>query len=168
MKKTFLTILLGLLFLFLASNLVQAADADWCSDLSVGERSGGIVPCGRPCNDPTTPEDETDPCTLCHFFAMLDRIIDYLLRYMVPTVAVLMIAIGGFMYIVAYAGSSGGGPEMLSRARKLFAAVGIGLLIIYGAFLIIGVFLSFMGLAEWTTDIYGDWMRGDFFEIRCD
>lgn len=175
MKKTLLITLFGLLFLSLAFNLIRAADQSWCSGLSVEERSGGLVPCGRSCDDPTTPEDESEPCTLCHFFLMIKKIIDFLLLYIVPPIAILMIAIGGFMYIVAYmsspetlAGGQKGGPALLSQAKRLFSAVVVGLIIIYGAFLIIGTFFQFIGLADWTENIYQNWWREGFFEIRCD
>jgi len=123
---------------------------------------GGLVPCGRNCDDPSTPKSECDPCKLCDFFVMLDKWIDRLLFMVVPPLAVLMIAIGGGMYIV-----SQGNPEMLSRAKRLFTAVVFGLLIIYGAFLIIGLFLNFIGLADWTTHIYEDWWKEGLFEIPC-
>ena len=124
--------------------------------------SGGLVPCGRNCDDPTTSKCECDPCQLCHFFVMIDTWIDNLLIMVVPSLAVLMIAIGGGMYIV-----SQGNPEMLARAKKLFTSVVFGLLIIYGAFLIIGFFLKFIGLADWTTEIYQNWWKEGLFEIPC-
>ena len=147
MKKIFSIIFLSLLFL-LTFNSVQA----------------GLVPCG--------PGTGKEVCELCDFFVMIENIIDFLLLPppagggVVLALAVLMIAVGGFMYVIAYAGA--GGPEMLSRAKSLFTAVAIGLLIIYSAFLIIGLFLKFIGLANWTESIYRDWIRGDFFEIQCE
>lgn len=148
MKKIFSIIFLSLLFLFSAA-FIQAE---------------GLVPCG--------PGTAKQYCELCDFFVMIERIIDFLLLPppagggVVLALAVLMIAVGGFMYVIAYAGA--GGPEMVSRAKKLFTAVAIGLLIIYSAFLIIGLFLKFIGLADWTENIYQNWIRGDFFEIQCD
>ncbi len=123
---------------------------------------GGLVPCGLSVDDPDQPGDQTVPCQLCHFFVMLDRWIDTLLKYIVPSLAALMIAIGGGMYII-----SRGNPEMLGQAKKLFTTVVIGLVIIYGAFLIIGLFLKTIGLADWTYDIYHNWWEEGFFEIPC-
>jgi len=159
MKKILLITLLGFIIFLLASHLAQAAgknEQDWCSDLSIEERSGGFIPCGRSCDDPTTPRDETLPCTFCHFFVMLDRIIDFLLIYIVPSLAALMIAIGGGMYII-----SRGDPEMLGRAKKLFTAIVIGLLIIYGAWLIVNLFLTTIGVTIWQGG-------GHWWEINCD
>ena len=132
MKKVFLIILLaGIIFVPLAS------------------LAAGLVPCGG--------EGES-PCQLCHLFVMFDNIIKFLLvpcslnggAALVPLVAVLMVAIGGFMYIFAYVGGVGKGPGMLSAANSLFAAVAIGLLIIYGAWLVINLFFTIIGVQEWT------------------
>ncbi len=149
-KKIFPIIFLSLLFFSFAAS-IQA----------------GLVPCGLSEDDIEQPGDQTIPCQLCHLFVMLDGIIDFLLIKIVPSLAALMIAIGGFMYIVAYASPTGGGPEMLSRAKRLFTAVVFGLLIIYGAFLIIGLVLKFIGLADWTTQIYQNWWEQGLFEIPC-
>jgi len=167
MRKLSLIILFGFLFLFLIPNLVMAEE-EWCPGLTAEEKSGGIVPCGRSCDDPTTDDiDESEPCQLCHFFVMIDRWIDRLLFMIVPVLAALMIAIGGFFYIIAFASPGEGSPEMISRAKRLFTSVAFGLLIIYGAFLIIGLFLQLIGLATWTTEIYQNWWQEGFFEIPC-
>ena len=128
-KKIVLIVFLGLFFLIF--NSVQAA---------------GLVPCGGP---------GEDVCTLCHFFVMLDNIIDFLLFRVVPVLGALMIAIGGVMYII-----SQGKPEMLSRVKNLFTAIIIGLVIIYGAWLIVNLFLTTIGVAEWTG-------LGTWWEISC-
>ena len=130
--------------------LVNLADAQF----GEGRRGcpvTGLVPCGGP----------ECPCTLCDFFRMIERIIDFVLFKIVPALAVLMIAIGGFMYIVAYVGLAEGGPEMLSRAKSLFKSVIIGLLIAYGAWLIINTFFWAIGVADWTGLEHGWW------QINC-
>ena len=167
MKKTVLISLLVLLSLSLIPGLAQGDvgkyDKDWCKTTPLKEKVGGLVPCGRNCNDPTTDGiDESKPCQLCDFFVMIDGWIDGLLIMVVPPLAVLMIVIGGWMYIV-----SQGNPEMLSKAKKLFTAVVIGLLIIYGAYLIVGMFLWGIGLNTWTHDIYHNWWEKGLFEIPC-
>ena len=115
----------------------------------------GLVPCGTPgC-----------PCSLCDFFVMLNRIVIFFLipdaniNQGVPLIivlAVLMVAIGGFMMLFAYA-SEGGGPQMLNKARSLFKAVVIGLLIAYGAWLIIDLFLQILGVTVWVGPGNGWW-----------
>lgn len=107
----------------------------------------GLVPCGPGTSKPV--------CELCDFFVMLDRVVQFLLFRIVPVLAALMITIGGIMYIVGQ-----GKPEVLSTVKNLFTAIIIGLVIIYGAWLIISLFLTTIGVAEWTG-------LGTWWEIRC-
>ena len=169
MKKIFSITFLSLLFFSFAVPIQAQWQECNSSDCPKGERiqsccplpppDGGLVPCGTTCCS----------CQLCDFFVMLDRIIDFLLIKIVPPLAALMIAIGGGMYIV-----SQGNPEMLGRAKKLFTSVVIGLIIIYGAYVIIGLFLMTIGLADGTQggpnwyDIYKSWWKDGFFKIPCD
>jgi hypothetical protein len=113
----------------------------------------GLVPCGNP---------GQSACTLCDFFVMFDNIVEFFLIKIVPALAALMIAIGGFIYIF-----SQGDPNMLAWSKQIFTSIVYGLLIIYGAFLILGVFFWFIGLNTWTTDIYHNWWQNGFFEINC-
>ena len=148
MKKAVLINLLVLLSLSLIPSLAQADvgdyDKDWCKDIPIEKRVGGLVPCGRACNDPSTEDiDESKPCELCDFFVMLDRIIDFLLFRIVPVLAALMIAIGGGMYII-----SQGDPGKLSRVKELFTAIVYGLLIIYGAWVFVNTFFMLIGIND--------------------
>lgn len=167
MKKIIFIILLISLFFFSAPIfLIEAGDPSdqpWCEEIPEKDRTGGLVPCGRSCGDPTTPEDEAAPCQLCDFFVMIDTWFDGLLTIFAPVMAALMIAIGGGMYIFAF-----GDPEKISRAKKLFTAVVIGLVIIYGAWFILGLFLEIIGLnPDWTLPFYRDWWEKGAFEIPC-
>ncbi len=121
-KKILLLILLS--FIFLPSLVLAQGDH--------------LVPCGGP----------DCPCTLCHFFLMLQRIINYLLIYIAPILAVLMIVVGGAIMLSAYAGQSG--MEGINQSKKLFGAIVIGLIIVYGAWLLINLFLVTIGVADWT------------------
>lgn len=118
---------------------------------------GGLVPCGLSEDDPGQPGDQTVDCQLCHFFVLFDNIIDFLLFKIVPPLAALLIAIGGFMYIFAYVGGAGGGPKMISQAKGLFTTIVIGLLIIYGAWLIVNTFFMIIGVSDWTGLKEGWW-----------
>ncbi|MBZ9578131.1 hypothetical protein KJA13_03880 [Patescibacteria group bacterium] len=113
----------------------------------------GLVPCGLSVDDPDQPGDQTVPCELCHLFVMFDRWVDSLLIIFVPITAALMIAIGGVMYII-----SQGKPEMLSKAKSLFTAVVIGLVIIYGAWVIVNTFLTIIGTTVWQGPGQGWWI----------
>lgn len=135
----------------------------------------GIVPCGknvvvcsegdakcRKCNpdapgfDPMEPDkcSESDKicvngvqqnmhCQLCHSFVMIDGIIDYVLINIIPYITVLMLVIGGVMF---YFG--GAKPELLGKSKTLFKGVIIGLVLIYGAYMIVGFFLTVLGAAD--------------------
>lgn len=119
----------------------------------------GIVPCSL------AGEGGKPTCQFCHLFVLFDNIIDFLLFKIIPPVAALMIAIGGFMYIFAYAGGAEKGPQMITQAKKLFTTVALGLVMIYSAFLLIGVFFWIIGLNEWTSEIYKSWWQEGFFEV---
>jgi len=95
----------------------------------------GFVPCGT----------KDCPCQLCDFFVMFDRIVDFVLFKLVPPVATLMLVIGGVMFFAA-----AGDPGKLSRAKGLLTSVVIGLVIVYGAWLLISAFFMAIGVAEWT------------------
>ncbi len=143
MKKTLTFIFLGLVIsLFLVSSAQAAA----------GCPTGGLVPCGGiGC-----------PCTLCHFTIMFRNIIDFVVFRIVPLLAVLLVMIGGFMYIIAFINPSEGGSEALNRAKSLFKSVVVGLFIIYGAWLIINLFFMVIGVNSWTG------LEGGWWKIECE
>jgi hypothetical protein len=103
--------------------------------------AAGLVPCGG-YGEP--------PCQLCHFFVLLKNIYNFVVYTLVPAVAVLIIAWGGFLYIIAFIGADTGG---LQRAHDLFKNVFFGLLIIYGAHAFITLLLAIIG---WR---WGNWWQ---------
>ncbi len=171
MKKIFLVVLLSLSFLSLSFNFVQAVESPECQKLTTEQKKGGVVPCGRACDDPTTLADETVPCQFCHFFQLFKNIVDFLLIQIVPPLAVLMLAIAGFMYIFAYLNPGGalpggaGGPALLSQAKKIITSVIWGLVIIFAAWLVINTLFMVIGVADWTGLTKG-WKEG-WWQINC-
>jgi len=133
MRKILLIIFSGLL-LFSFFSLVQAQEE-------------GLVPC-----------DLTGPnrCTFCHLFVLFDNIVDFLLLRIIPVLTALMIAVGGFMYVI-----SQGKPETLSRVKSLFTNIVIGLAIVYGAWVIVNTFLMIIGVQGWTG------LREGWWQINC-
>ncbi len=136
----------------------------------------GVVPCGKPVNLNGELSDGDlvggtccmMPCTFCHLFVMLDGIIDFVLFKLVPPIAILMLVIGGVMFMFAYFGGAevipgggAGGPKMLGQAKKLITSVVIGLIIIFAAWIIIDLFFSLIGVAEWTG------LQEGWFTINC-
>ena len=133
----------------------------------------GLVPCGKevvvgiqldadgqPILDaaghPIGESKENFPCQLCHIFSLADNLVKFILINIVPLVGVAMFAIAGVMLYTA-----GGSTERVTQARKLFKAVIIGLAFIYGAWLLVSVALSLLGVAEWTG------LRSGWYKIHC-
>lgn len=141
----------------------------------------GFVPCGveKPCwknsnvvgnkcdpkTDPvmTSGRKETFagvPCQICHIFVMINGIVQYILINIIPPLAVLMLIVGGVMYYF-----SRGNPALLEKSRKLIEGVLIGLALIYGAYMIVGILLSILGVAQWTG--LGSWASQGPFSLNC-
>lgn len=92
----------------------------------------GLVPCGG----------KTDPCTLCHLIIMANGLFNFGLNILV-TVALLGIAIGGVMYILA-----AGNEAAITRAKGfLWAAVG-GFAIVLAAWLIVFITMRFLSAKD--------------------
>jgi len=131
--------------------------------LIAGQASAqGLIPCGQREDNPSTTVDESADCTLCHFFILIDRIIDFILFKLAPPLALLMLIIGGGMFMLA-----AGNPQTVSTGRKTITYALVGIIIIYGAYFLVGLFLQSIGLADWTTDIYHSWWENGIFEINC-
>jgi len=97
--------------------------------------TAGFVPCGN----------ATCPCRLCDFFVLFDRIAKFILKDIVPPIAVLMMMVIGVMFFLA-----SGDPGKVKKAQDLIKSLVIGLFVIYGAWIIVNTFLIGMGVAEWT------------------
>lgn len=142
-----------------------------CIFISDVAHAQGIVPCGRKTNvinhdkdgNVIDGPDETKKCTLCHFFILIDNIVDFLIFNITPPLFLLMMIIGGGMFILA-----SGNPATITRAKKIVSTTLIGVAIIYGAYTIVGLFLQSIGLSEWTTKVYSRWWTDGLFEVSCD
>lgn len=124
----------------------------------------GLVPCGT----------QGCPCTFCDFFVLFKNIVDFLLAPpghpnqplggIIWPIAILMLAIGGFMYIIAFVNPESG-PGMLTRAKAVFTTTVFGLLIMFSAWIVINLFFQIIGVQEWTGLIKG-WKEG-WWVINC-
>ena len=99
-------------------------------------------------------------CQLCHFFILIQGVINFLLINIIPYLAVLMIVIGGAMF---YFG--GARPELVQRGKKLIFGVIFGLFLIYGAYIIVSFFLSIINLAE--VNPVSNIFKDGIFSIKC-
>lgn len=117
-------------------NFVFGATCNYCCPLPC---PGGLVPCGRHCDDPDTLVREDVPCTLCHLFVLLKRLTDFALKNILFPAAVLMLVIGGAMFL-----SAGGSPEKIVTAKNLLFTTIMGIIIVLASWLIVNTFLYFL------------------------
>jgi len=93
----------------------------------------GLVICGLSEDDPkTTNIKEDEECTLCHLFATANNLLDGFTIYLVTPIAGLAIAWAAFRLI-----TSGGDPSAKADAKNLLLNILKGLVIIWGAWLLI-------------------------------
>ena len=108
---------------------------------------GGLVPCGRHTDDPTTFIDETQKCTFCHLLILGKRIADFTFLKILPSFLVLFLAISGFLMII----------HRPSLARNLLKMFFIGAGIIFGIWFGIEILFFFLTpnppFRDWTTAV---------------
>lgn len=114
--------------------------------------SGSIVPCGRKCDDPNTKNiNEMDECTLCHFIIMGKRIYDLVFSWLV-IVSILMITVGGVLYMLSGANSGWNSlaKEIITKTLIGFALFLGSWLIVYTSLLLLSANTNFLGTgAKW-------------------
>lgn len=133
------------LLLFVPNNFWTKADTNNGSNGGIlyekiecpEEQRGGLVPCGRNCDDPDTEINEQAPCTFCHFLVLFKRIVDFLTTVIAFPVLVLMIIIGGIMFL-----TSSGSEKQLNKAKEILKAAFIGVVIILCAWLVIDTVIT--------------------------
>lgn len=99
---------------------------------------GGLVPCGISAENTRASDAEKAPCTLCHIFVLAEKIIDFLMWTAAPVLAVLGFTWGGFKILV-----SGANPGLRSDGIRIMKTVIVGLLIVFGAWIIVNELLQF-------------------------
>ena len=88
---------------------------------------GGIVPCGG-AGQPG--------CDLCQFVTLVNNLVQFLWFYLMLPAGIIGLMVCGFYLLTA-----GGNPEKISKGKKAFWGVIIGLLIAFAAWLIIDTIL---------------------------
>jgi len=101
------------------------------------------VPCGRKVDDPNTEIDESVPCSFCHLFVLAKRVVDYTTINIIIPLAILMIVIGGVMFLTA-----GGDPGKVTQGKKILGATLIGIIIIFIGWLIVDTIITFLTPAD--------------------
>ena len=112
--------------------------------------TGGLVPCGRNCDDPgTVGWDESKSCTLCHFIILADNVINFLMK-VVAIVAMLALVIGGLIYT-----KSSGNKSLMSSAKQNFSKILYGFVIVFIAWVTVSVAMTLFGFTDPSGD--GNW-----------
>jgi len=127
--------------------LGTAADSA-TSACSVAKESGGLIPCGRNTDDPSTSWNECDKCGLCSMVLMGQLIIQFLMK-LAGIAAVLVIILAGFLYIFAV-----GRANVISQAKAMIKYVIIGFFIIFSAWAIVNTILTLLGYID---PLGGEW-----------
>jgi len=76
---------------------------------------------------------------------MIANIVGFIQHYIAAPLAVLMIIIGAMFMVMPYITDSGG--EAFTKARSIFKTVAIGLIIIWGGWIILNLFLTSIGVS---------------------
>lgn len=95
----------------------------------------GLVPCGGP-GEPQ--------CEIRHFFILLDRIYNFIVWNIATPLAVLMLVLGGIFLMI-----SAGNPNLAGTARKILQWAVIGLILVFGSWVIINFILTTLGYKNW-------------------
>ncbi len=96
-----------------------------------------IVPCGQSVDDPNTNYFETDSCNLCHLFVGVSNVITFLTYDISLPASVIGFIIGGFFILTA-----AGSEERLKKGKNAVTFTVIGLLLVFGAWLIMDLILG--------------------------
>ena len=116
--------------------------------------SGGLIPCGKSCDDPdTTKWVETDPCTLCRLILMGQLIIEFLVK-MAAIFAIFAIVGGGLLYVLA-AGNQGA----IEKAKTMIKYALLGFVVVFIAWAVVDSILVMMG--------YIDPISGEWYIMNC-
>ncbi|OGJ03850.1 hypothetical protein A3G06_01555 [Candidatus Nomurabacteria bacterium RIFCSPLOWO2_12_FULL_46_14] len=130
MRKNTLKFLIPVLIIsiLIAPAFALAAEGDW----------KGLVPCGKEVVEGVV--TEADQCGFNDFMELINKVLGFLLTYLVLPIAAIMFAYAGFKLVI-----SGGNTEARGTAKKVFSNTVIGLIIILLAFLIIRTILFILG-----------------------
>lgn len=131
-----------------------------------GSENPGLVPCGRSCDNPATPSDETAICTLCHLLLLIKNIFDWIFMVMTYIAFAVLVAMG-ILYIV-----STGRPQLINVAKSGIWAALVGFAVVLLAWVMVNVVLFVLadGALGEQNAAYSikDSKTGAWFEFTCD
>jgi hypothetical protein len=97
-----------------------------------------LVPCGKEVSDfaEEDPSAHEVPCTFDHLMILAGNLIDFAFYLSIP-LAAIGFTIAGFTYVTAV-----GSEAKISKAHGIFRKVGIGFIIVLGAWLIVATIVN--------------------------
>lgn len=127
-----------------------------------------LIPCGTSLTVVNGVTEITNPCTVCHFFSLIQNIYNFIIFVFVPPLAILMVAIAGFYWL-----TSGANQGNWNKGTSMLKTVVIGLAMIYAAWLIVafGLNLIASSVAKNGEIVYDPaiWYNpSSWFKISCD
>ena len=135
MKKYFLVFLALFTLLFLVSGMTYAADLVPC-----GQGSPTMLGADADGNPIQVPDPNWHRCEFSDIFVLILNVYNFILLKIATPFAGLMIVIGGVMLL-----ASGGNPNLASLARRILWGAFLGILLIFGAWLIVHTVLFAVG-----------------------
>ncbi len=102
------------------------------------------------------PEGE-EPLGWCQFFAMIQRIINFLLYYISLPFAILAFVYAGFLFMF-----SGGNTGDIEKAENIFKQVVTGLFIAFAAWVLINFIIN------WLAPNFSNVAGSSWFNLKCD
>lgn len=118
-----------ILTLFLLA-VIAAPLASFAAVADKYDPANGLVPCGTTAY-PT-------PCSLCHLYILIQWILDFMMWYIAPVVAVLAIGWAGFKILI-----SGDNPGLRNKGFEIIRTTVTGLVIMFAAWVVINEALLF-------------------------
>jgi type IV secretory pathway VirB2 component (pilin) len=98
-------------------------------------KADGLVPCSGL------------DCTISSFFQLLLNIYNFIVWDIATPLAVIALTIGGIFMMI-----SAGNPELMGKGKKTLYAAIIGLVLVFGSWLIINTILNILGYqGAWST-----------------
>lgn len=87
--------------------------------------AAGLVPCG--------PGIAANPsCDVCDFFKMADNIIKFVMTYVVPAIAAILMVVGAITFMTA-----GGSEGQITKGKSIITSTVIGIVIILLAWIVV-------------------------------
>jgi hypothetical protein len=80
---------------------------------------------------------ETDPCTICDAFQLINRIITFILTQIVTPLSIIALIMGGIILLTA-----GGSSQKVSIGKKILTTTLLGIILAFAGWLIINTILG--------------------------